>query len=207
MRLESILTRAILGMAVADAFLNPVSPTSSSSITRLSAKKKAAPAAAKKIQVKLLKHVAGTGNAGDIIMVTPPFYNNKLRPTKLAELISDEQVELERSEAASAAAEREAKAKALKELIERTPLVLKRKAGPEGHLFGGINAKVIIEELKGSTGEADFLSSKGVKVTALLDGEGKKMRGDIKELGSFQATLALTKEVSAKVELEVKSEE
>lgn len=202
----------VVSGSVAEAFLVPPRHSFSYGIsgTSLAAKKKASPAASKKIQVKLLKHVAGTGQAGDVVMVTPPFFNNKLRPTKSAELISDEQVALERSEAATAAVQRETQAKEIKERIEGTPLVLHRKAGPEGHLFGGINAKVIIEELKGNSGssdsDADFLNGKNVKVTALLDGEGKKMRGDIKETGSFHATIVLTKEISAKVDIEVKAE-
>ena len=176
--------------------------------TALSAKKKtAAPAASKKIQVKLLKHVAGTGQAGDVVLVTPPFFNNKLRPTKSATLISDEQVKMEKDEAALAEKERQTKAAAIKEQVEGSALVVTRKAGPDGQLFGGIGAKIIMEELKASTGESDFLDSKPVKITQLMDDNGKKMRGDIKHTGSFTANLSLMKDVVAKVAIEVKAEE
>ena len=190
-------------------FIPPAKPpVDVAASTALSAKKKTvAPAASKKIQVKLLKHVAGTGQAGDVVMVTPPFYNNKLRPTKSATLISDDQVEMERAKAALEAKERQTTAAAIKERVEATPLMLKRKAGPDGQLFGGIGAKVLMEELKEVTGEGDFLDSKSVKIIALMDGDGKKMQGDIKHLGSFSASLSLTKDVVAKIEIEVQAED
>ena len=175
----------------------------------LSAKKKstAPTAASKKIQVKLLKHVAGTGQAGEVVMVTPPFYNNKLRPTKSATLISDDQVEMEKSQSELREKERQLKASSLQEQVEGEPLVLRRKAGPDGQLFGGIGPKILMEEVKAKTGENDFFDDKGVKITAILDGDGKKMQGDIKHIGSFEAKLQLTQKVIASVKIEVEEEE
>ena len=190
-------------------FIPPAHPplVECSTTTALQARKKAAaPAASKKVQVKLLKHVAGTGQAGEVVMVTPPFYNNKLRPTKSAVLISDEEVDMERVEAALAEKELTSKAESIKEQVEGALLTLKRKAGPDGQLFGGIGAKNIIEELKETTGEDDFLGGKTVKITALMDGDGKKMRGDIKHTGSFQATLSWTKDIKATVAIQVEAE-
>lgn len=171
------------------------------------AKKKAAPAAKKMMQVKLLQHVAGTGQAGDIVQVSPAFYNNQLRPKHLAQIISDEQVALDQAAAAAAWEATQATALRLRARLEAAPLVLKRKA--DGHnLFGGVGVKVIVDELKVAHPEqAEFLSGKSVKVTALLDGNGKKMRGDIKQTGSFAAIVALTKEISAKVAIEVQADE
>ena len=74
-------------------------------------------AATKKVQVKLLKHVAGTGQAGEVVMVTPAFFNNKLRPTKSAKIISDEDVESERAEAEALAESTKATATELQEKI------------------------------------------------------------------------------------------
>ena len=105
------------------------------------------------------------------------------------------------------AEERQTKAASIKERVEAEPLLLKRKAGPDGHLFGGVGAKNLMEELKASTGESDFLDSKSVKIIALMDGDGKKIRGDIKHTGSFQADLSLMKDVVAKVTIEVQPEE
>lgn len=170
-------------------------------------KKKKAPAASKKIQVKMTKHVAGTGSAGDVVLVTPAFYNNKLRPTQSAIPISDEQVEKEQSEKQAQIEATNAAATKLKEQLEADDfvLVIQKSAGPEGQLFGGVGAKLILKELQTNTGD-DYLNQKQVKVTGVTQ-DGKKIRGDIKHTGDdYQVTLSLTKEISAKFNVSVQGE-
>lgn len=177
-------------------------------LSLLNAKKKksAGSAAAKKIQVKLLQHVAGTGQAGEVVRVTPPFFNNKLRPTKLAVIISDEQVAQEQKEANEKSEHALKTAKAVKGQLENLTLKISRKAGPDGKLYGGIGAKVIVEELqKVCSTHADYLGSKSVKIVNIADSNGKKMRGDIKTIGEFGATLSLAKDISAKIDLIVET--
>ena len=185
-------------------------PTTAYRITQTSSlyakKKKNAPASTKKVQVKLLKHVAGTGQAGDVVQVTPAFFNNKLRPNKSAEIISDEQVEEERSQAEENDILRKAKASELQERLTDTTITIKRKAGPDGQLFGGIGAKIIMNEILAEI-QDDFLEGKGVKVTEVLDGNGKKIRGDIKHIGDFGARVALLNGVSAKLAVAVREED
>jgi large subunit ribosomal protein L9 len=170
--------------------------------TVLSAKKTVAAAGSKKIQVRLLKYVAGTGDAGQVIMVTPAFFSNKLRPTKSAVIISDEQVEKDEAVKTAADKGRKEKANELKDRLSELTLTVSRKAGPDGHLFGGIGPKVVIEELKNQVGD-EFLGSKGVKVASLLDGNGKKLSGDIKQTGEFGATITLAKDISAQISIVV----
>lgn len=176
------------------------------STTTLYGKKKGQAAAPKKVQVKLLKHIAGTGQAGDVIQVTPAFFNNKLRPTKAAEVISDEEVEKERAESAAKQKEIDETAAELQEKVGQTTLVLSRKAGPDGQLFGGIGPKLIMSELQNVL-ESDYLKEKWVKVSEVLDENGKKIRGDIKHTGTFGARISLKKDVSAKVAIEVQAED
>ena len=152
--------------------------------------------------MKLLKHVAGTGQAGDVIQVTPAFFNNKLRPTNSAAIISDEEVAKERAEGEEMEREINEKAKELQATLSETTLTLTRKAGPEGQLFGGIGPKVIMSELEKVNG-SKFLSQKWVKISEILDENGKKMRGDIKHTGSFGARINLKKDISAKFAIEV----
>jgi ribosomal protein L9 len=178
-----------------------------SSNTALNGKKKSSgPAVTKKVQVKLLKHVAGSGQAGDVIQVTPAFFNNKLRPTKSATLISDDEVEKERSEGEEKGKEIKAKATELQAKLSETTLTFSRKAGPEGHLFGGIGPKAIMSELQG-LGEEDFLGQKWVKISEVLDENGKKIRGDIKHTGEFAARVVLAKDISAEFAILVKAED
>jgi ribosomal protein L9 len=165
-------------------------------------------AAAKKIQVKMLKDVPGTGQRGDVVQVTPAFFNNKLLPSRSAEVISDEEVAAQESEKAAALAQEKIEATALKEALELKTLELKRKAGPDGHLFGGVNAKNVMEEIVSQfPGHNSFWNKKSVKITGLTNGDGKKMRGDIKVLGEFGAEISLTKDIQSSVKLVVVPEE
>jgi large subunit ribosomal protein L9 len=170
-----------------------------------SKKKKAAPAAAKKVQVKLLKHVAGSGQAGEVIQVTPAFFNNMLRPNKSAEIISDEQVAEEESKKQENESKNKAKANELQEQLIGITLRLKRKAGPDGQLFGGIGPKIIMSELQAVVNDS-FLDQKWVKVAEVLDENGKKIRGDIKYTGDFGAKIALLSGISAKIGITVEAE-
>ena len=158
-----------------------------------------------KVQVKLLKHIAGTGQAGDVIQVTPAFFNNKLRPTKSAVVISDEEVAAEQAENQAQQEEARAQATAIQEMLQETTLTIRRKAGPDGQLFGGVGPKVVVSELQQLLGDEKgaFLDSKGVKLKELTSGEGKKMRGDIKHIGDFGGKIQLTKDISAKFKISV----
>lgn len=158
-----------------------------------------------KIQVKLLKHVAGTGSAGDIVMVAPAFFMNKLQKTGSAVRITDEQVEKECEEKAQQDKEARELANQLKEKIETLTLVLSKKAGPDGQLFGGIGYKAIFSEL-----EKEFpkgaLGAKYIKITQVKDDNGELLKHDIKSVGDYTVTISLLKDVAADFCLTVKNE-
>jgi large subunit ribosomal protein L9 len=173
----------------------------------LYAKKAAGPAStSKKVQVKLLKHVAGTGQAGDVINVTPAFFNNKLRPTKSAVMISDDEVDKQNTEAEAAAAETKLKATELQTKLSEITLTISRKAGPEGQLFGGIGPRGVVQELQNLIND-DFLDGKTVKIAELTDSTGSKIRGDIKHTGEFGAKIVLAKDISAKFSITINPED
>mmetsp|Transcript_16749 Transcript_16749/g.23655 ORF Transcript_16749/g.23655 Transcript_16749/m.23655 type:complete len:258 (+) Transcript_16749:241-1014(+) len=178
---------------------NAISPT-----TTLWAKKKAKKAAggATKVQVKLLKDIPGTGQRGEVINVTPAFFQNKLRPTKSAEVVSDEEVEKEQAAKKAEEDATRAAATAVQEKIKDMTLKVTRKAGPDGQLFGGVGAKCIIEELQQQISD-EFLNGKGVKIEAITDEGGKKMKHDIKHVGEFGASIKLLKDVKAKFTVSV----
>lgn len=163
-------------------------------------------AVSKKIQVKLLKYVAGTGLAGEIVQVTPAFFQNKLRPTKSAVMITDEEVQKEIAEAAVQEMKRNSEAIEWKEKVEDMVISISRKAGPDGHLFGGIGPKILMDELMKNVDKNEFFEQKGVKIVSVVDSDGKELKGDIKHLGEFGALLSLTKEINAKVAISVHPE-
>lgn len=168
-------------------------------------KKKTAPAASTKVQVKLLKHIPGTGQIGEVVMVTPAFFNNKLLPNQAAKKVSDEEVAKETSEKQMKESAERAKANELKEKLDELKLNLTRKAGPDGHLFGGIGPKLIMGELESKIAD-DFFKNKWVKVAEVLNEDGKKIKGDIKETGAFEARINLLTGISAKVGITVEAE-
>ena len=105
-------------------------------------------------------------------------------------------------------AQEQAEATELKEALEAATMELKRKAGPNGHLFGGVNAKAIMEEVESQfPGHDAFWKRKSVKITGLTDGNGKKIRSDIKETGEFGAQIALTKNIKSKIKIVVVAED
>lgn len=180
------------------------------SCTSLNSKKKGASAggsttSTKKIQVKLLKHIAGTGQAGEVVTVTPAFFQNKLRASKAAVMISDEEVAKEKEKADALEKQINDKALELQERLKDLTLVMKRKAGPGGQLFGGIHAKNIVEELRKYLND-DFVEGKGVTLKAITDAEGNNMKTDIKNIGEYRVNIALTKSVKASFVLSVTSE-
>jgi len=172
--------------------------------THLFSKKKAG-GAPQKMKVKLLKNVAGTGQAGMVIKVTPAFFNNKLRPTGSAKLISDEEVEKDELKSQALAESNKAAAKVIQEALNDVSIVIKRKAGPEGHLFGGIGPKTIIKELSEKVPN-DMWKRKGVKVQDFLDENGEKIKGDIKEVGKFTAKIKFSTDMVSKVDISVEAE-
>lgn len=159
-----------------------------------------------KIQVKLLKHIAGTGQAGDIINVAPAFFRNKLEKSGSAIRISDEEVEQETTEKMQKDAAERASANDMKEKIDSMTLTLIRKAGPELQLFGGINYKTILGELKNEFPKG-ALDAKYIKITQVKGEDGKVLKHDIKYIGEYEATISLLKGISAIFKVSVVVEE
>jgi len=169
-------------------------------------KRKAAAVKGGKVQVKLLKKIDGTGGIGDVVMVAPAFWENSLKKTNSAVLISDDEVSVQNEAKAEKLKAEIELANDLKEKIQQTNLKISKKAGPDGHLFGGVGTKVIMEELRKKLPK-NALSSKAIKVTEVCSGEdGKPLDHDIKEVGNYQVSIALQHEISTSLKLEVVSE-
>lgn len=167
-----------------------------------------------KIQVKLTKHIAGTGQAGDVIMVAPAFFTNKLQKTGSAVRISDEEVAEGKQKKAEEEKQALDAANDLKNQLSSFTMTLSKKTGPNGHLFGGINYKAIMTELKKDNAfPKGALDSKWIKITGIQTDEGEDNTGaavdpkhGIKEVGDYVATITLLKGVSADFKLLVKAE-
>jgi large subunit ribosomal protein L9 len=107
------------------------------------------------MQAILLTEVEGLGDAGSVVNVARGYMRNYLLPRGLAELATPARIaEIQRREEQRRAAEARAveEAHELVDLLGRTILTLKAKAGEDGRLFGSITAADVataIEEARG----------------------------------------------------------
>ncbi|MSO43979.1 MAG: 50S ribosomal protein L9 [Thermoleophilia bacterium] len=105
------------------------------------------------MQAILLEDVKGLGDAGSIVTVARGYMRNYLAPRKLAEVATTARVaEILRTQEQRAAARvrKLTEARELVDLLGRTILTLKAKAGGDGRLFGSITAG----DVAGAIGEA-----------------------------------------------------
>lgn len=107
------------------------------------------------MQAILLDEVEGLGTTGTVVNVARGYMRNYLQPRGLAEVATPGRIaEIRRREEQRAEAERKAaeQARELSDLLGRTILTLKAKAGDDGRLFGSITAADVaaaIEEARG----------------------------------------------------------
>lgn len=109
------------------------------------------------MQAILLKEVEGLGEAGTVVNVARGYMRNYLLPRGLAEVATPGRIaEVRRREEQRRAAEAKAaeQARELADLLSRTILTLKAKAGDDGRLFGSITSADVataIQEARGVT--------------------------------------------------------
>jgi large subunit ribosomal protein L9 len=107
------------------------------------------------MQAILLNDVDGLGEAGTVVNVARGYMRNYLQPRGLAEVATPGRIaEVRRREEQRRAAElrAEEEARELVDLLGRTILTLKAKAGDDGRLFGSITSADVataIEEARG----------------------------------------------------------
>ncbi len=107
------------------------------------------------MQAILLQDVAGLGSAGAVVTVPRGYMRNYLGPRKLAEVATPglvAQVERQESARRNAAARAESEAFELRDLLARTILTLKAKAGGDGRLFGSITAADVSDAIFAARG-------------------------------------------------------
>jgi len=171
-----------------------------------------------KIQVVLLQTVPDVGQTGDVVFVSSAVFQNQLKRTNKARLISAEEVAKMESEERAQEKEAYDMAVKTKSMLEEAMLAnlgggdadqcaddgkdicgialeMKRKAGPEGNLFGGVNPKMVMDALKEQYPDGSW-EGKQVKLGEVKDMEGKTVaKMDIKQVGEYVVKLYLGKGV------------
>lgn len=171
-----------------------------------------------KMQVQLLETIPNIGQSGDIILVSSAVFQNQLKRGNKARLITDEEIERieqKKAEEDQRMIEMAMQTKALLEeaMVENlggedqcatttsssgddndicgVALQLKRKAGPEGNLFGGVNPKMVLDALKERYPNGSW-EGRQVKLLDMKDSNGTDVKGkDIKHVGDYTIRISL----------------
>jgi large subunit ribosomal protein L9 len=149
------------------------------------------------MRVVFLDDVDGVARAGEIKNVADGYARNFLLPRKLAAAASTATVQQAESRARAIAKEQEKvdeEARTVADKIGASPIVLKARVGEQGRLFGSVTASDI----------ADAINAK-----SSADVEHRQVMLDqpIKEAGTYEIEVGLTRNVRASVTVEVQPEE
>jgi len=144
------------------------------------------------MEVILRETIDTLGRAGQVVKVADGYARNFLLPRKLAYTVTPgnlKVIEAERNNLLRKEASQKNDAEALKALIEKVELVIRRKTGDHDALYGSVTNADVAEELE----------KKGYQI------EKRKIHMDdhIKKLGEFDIPIRLFKDVMALVKLKV----
>ena len=144
------------------------------------------------MKVVLLQDVKSIGKKDQIVNVSDGYARNFLFPRKLAKEATAGAVnDVKTKESAKAHHKQEEinAANAVKAKIDGKIVALKAKAGKEGKLFGAVTSKDVAAELKKQLG---------------VDIDKKKLvMDDIKLFGSYDCTVKIYPEITAKITVKV----
>lgn len=149
------------------------------------------------MKVVFLEDVPNVGEIGDIKEVAAGYGRNFLIPRKLAVLVDSQAASIVESRLRKKArlmAQIEAEMLELAKRIEGKAIVLKAKAGAKEKLYGSVTNADIAEELEKSIG-------------VTVDKRKIELEEPIREVGSYEITIRLTKDITPKIKLKVAEEE
>ena len=145
------------------------------------------------MKVILTSDVDGLGTKGDVVDVAAGYGRNFILPKKLGIVASEgamKQAESIRAARAEAEARDNAAAEAVKLQLADTHIVIAAQAGDEGKLFGSIGVLEIVDAVKNLSGVE-------------LDRSAVKLAEPIKSIGLAEITIALHKDVSFPLTVDV----
>lgn len=145
------------------------------------------------MKVILLEDVKTLGKKGQTIDVNDGYARNFILPKKLGLEATPQNLnnlKLQKANEAKIAKENLEKAKEFGKEIEKLTVVVKMKGGEGGRVFGSVSSKEIVEEAKKQFGVE-------------LDKKKIVMDEAIKSFGTFELTVKLHPEVTAKLKVKV----
>jgi large subunit ribosomal protein L9 len=144
------------------------------------------------MKVILTEEIRGLGTRGDIVTVKDGYARNFLLPKNLArEATTGNLKQIEHEKRKWALLEQEEKNAAQKsaDAVKGTRIVIEKRVGEHGHLFGSVTANEI----------ADALESKGINV----DKRRIELGSPIKNIGVHDVEVRLHRDVTAHILVEV----
>jgi len=145
------------------------------------------------MRVVFLQDVPRVAKAGEIKEVANGYARNFLIPRKLA-LLARHQALSQIEIAGRTKAQENTEIMALAQRIEGREITLKAKAGAKGRLYGSITSADIASELSASTG-------------LVIDKRKIELEEPIHQLGSYEVTIRLAKDILPKIRVTVTEEE
>ena len=148
------------------------------------------------MRVVFLDDVEGVGRAGEIKNVADGYARNFLLPRKLAAAATAATVQQAEARARTIVRDQERAdevARTLADQISASSIVIQARAGDQGRLFGSVTASDI----------AEAISSRAARE---IDHRQVILDAPIKELGTFQVPVSLSRNVRAEVTVEVQAE-
>jgi len=149
------------------------------------------------MKVVFIEDVPSVARAGEIKEVADGYGRNYLIPKKLAVLAdarATQIVEAQKKRKAHFEAETEAEMRELAKRVEGLEIAIKAKAGTKDRLYGAITNADIADELNRSAG-------------LVIDKRKIELEKPIHEIGSYDVTVRLTKDIIPRVKLSVIGEE
>ena len=144
------------------------------------------------MKVILIDEIRGLGTRGDVVNVKDGYARNYLLPKNLAREATPgnlKSIEQERKKWALLAQKEKEQAAKAAEVVKGTKVVVQKRVGENGQLFGSVTANEI----------ADALNAKGLEV----DKRRIELAHPIKSLGTHDVEVRLHKDVFAQIQVEV----
>jgi large subunit ribosomal protein L9 len=148
------------------------------------------------MRVVFLDDVDGVARAGEIKNVADGFARNFLLPRKLAAAATAATMQQAEARAKAIAREedkRDEAARAIESKLANSPLVISARVGEQGRLFGSVTASDIAEAI-------------GERAGSQIEHRQVMLDAPIKEIGSYEVAVNLTRNVRTQVTVEVKGQ-
>ena len=149
-----------------------------------------------KNQLLLLEDIANVGRKGDLVRVKPGFARNYLVPQQKALVADRSVIKIQarlKEERAKQSIEDKKDAENLREKLEHLVIAHEVKADPEGHMYGSVTAKNIV----------DLLSENGLSIERRM----VSIDHSIKKVGTYTIKLKLKESVDAQFNLKIEPDE